>query len=450
MESALALPAPPARSLRAVTRPPALLTRPGDPLTWASFEQCLEVMERWAGRQIPDWVVHTATFRYPMRRPLYDPAGDPLRDADGNPRWESANGTGRVFFPPAWRLRRSPRLPLVVYTHATMMSKADSPSEFGGHEWMLAAAAAAYYGFAVAMPDQPGMGGDRNAYHTFCHARSLAYATLDALAAVRRLSAEDPYLAQRGYAWDGRLFLLGYSEGGYAALAAVKELAERPMEYPDWSGLTGAACMAGPFDLSGTTRELIIDPARPFSHCFYLPFVVLAYQDIYHGLVDSRAAFAPELLERRPDGDILAWTDGSHSGLEVDTLIGRRLGVPANAVVMRRILNPAWTAQELDDPAYATSAVHKLLAQNDLCRGWTPGRPILFCQSPADQDVPVRNTQVTLEALGAEIRKAGGDPGRSLAFLPLGREADGISHVQGALLAIPAAFNWIYSGMPMR
>jgi hypothetical protein len=451
--SALALPATPSlapRTLRAMTRTPALRTRPGDPLSWASFEQCLELLERWAGRRIPDWVLHTATFSYQMRKPLYDPAGSPLLDADGHQRCDLVPGTGRVFFPPAWRLRGSPRLPLVIYTHATMMNRIDAPSAFGGHECLLAAAAAAYYGFAVAMPDQPGMGGDDQVYHTFCHAKSLAYSTLDSMPAVERLFAEDPYLTRHDYGWDGRLFVMGYSEGGYAALAAVKELSEHPVEYQGRFPLTAAACMAGPFDLSGTTRGIMIDRYRPFGHCFYLPFVIMAYQAVYGNLVDPREAFAPVLLETRADGDILQWADGTVSGLVVDNLIGNRLAVPGDAVVMRSVLNPAWTERELDDPAYATSTVHKLLKENDLCRSWRPDRPILFCQSPADQDVPIQNTLITLENLREEIRKVGGDPARLLAYLPLGAATGRINHVQGALLAIPAAFNWIYSGLPME
>ena len=55
-----------------------------------------------------------------------------------------------------------------------------------------------------------------------------------------------------------------------------------------------------------------------------------------------------------------------------------------------------------------------------------------------------------MAGLGAEIRKAGGDPARILAFLPLGRPEDRLTHVEGALVAIPAAFNWIYSGTPVQ
>jgi len=428
----------------------ALATRLGDPAAWATFQECLAYLERWVGRDLPDWAVHSALFSYSARKPLYDAAGEPVLDAAGEQACAQVPATGRVFFPPSWRLPSRPRLPLVLYAHATMLEKVQVPSQFGGHEWLLGAAAAAYYGFAVAMPDQPGMGGDSQAYHSFCHAKSLAYSTLDALPAVARLAETDPYLAQRQYGWDGRLYVMGYSEGGYTALATVKELEDHPGRYESRFKYMGSACMAGPFDLSGTTRREIIDPVKPFAHCFYLPYVIMAYAGIYGGVMDPVAAFAPELREHREDGDVLQWADGSTDGLEVDALIGRRLGVPGDAVVLRHVLDPAWLARELDDPAYATSATHRILIENDLCRGWRPRHPILFCQSPADRDVLLQNTLVTLAELSAEIRKAGDDPDRLLAFLPIGRPTDRIDHVGAAMVAIPAAFNWIYSGMPVR
>jgi hypothetical protein len=208
--------------------------------------------------------------------------------------------------------------------------------------------------------------------------------------------------------------------------------------------------MAGPFDLSGTTRQDIINPVRPYNHCFYLAYVIMGYQAIYGDLLDPRQAFAPALLEEREDGNLVQWVDGSMDGLAVDGLIGRRLGVPGDAVVLRSILNPAWLSRELDDPAYATSGVRKLLLENDLSGGWRPTRPILFCQSEDDHDVSIQNTLAAMAGLGAEIRKTGADPARLLAFLPIGAPSDHITHVEGALVAIPAAFNWIYSGMPVN
>ena len=430
---------------------PSLATRAGDPAFWSDFNSCLGYMERWVGREAPDWVVHSALITYTARKPLYDRAGDPLLDAGGRQRCAQVRQSGRVFFPPSWRLLgRSRRLPLVLYSHATMLEKVHVPSQFGGYEWLLGAAAAAYYGFAVAMPDQPGMGGDSTSSHPFCHGKSLAYSLLDALPALERLPSEDPYLAERGYGWDGRRYLMGYSEGAYSAMAATRELDTHPGDYGDRFTLQGSACMAGPFDLSGTTRRAILDPVAPFVHCFYLPYVIMGYQGIYGDLVDPLEAFAPALLEQRDDGNLIQWVDGGTDGLQVDALIGARLDVPGDAVVLRRVLNPAWIARELEEPGFATSVMHKILLENDLCDGWRPTRPILFGQSAADRDVAIQNTFQAMAGLGAEIRKAGGDPATLLAFLPLGRPEDRLSHVEGALVAIPAAFNWIYSGTPVQ
>jgi hypothetical protein len=112
------------------------------------------------------------------------------------------------------------------------------------------------------------------------------------------------------------------------------------------------------------------------------------------------------------------------------------------------MFNPLWLARELDDPAYATSRVHGLLAENDLYEGWAPTRPILFRHSPDDRNVPYANTLLTLERLGEAIRQAGGDPGALLLSWPIGRPDDNVSHLDGAYLALPSAFAWFHFGMP--
>jgi len=169
--------------LSAAPSPALRFPQVGDPTVWNSFQDTLSYLEHWVGRDLPDWVVHSTLFQYPSRRPVYGRDGNPVLDDQGRPVTVTFQASGRAFFPPAWRLSRRPRLPLVLYPHATMLKKDEAPSRFGGHEWLFAAAAAAYYGFAVAMPDQGGMGGDALDYHPFCHAKSLAWSTLDALAA---------------------------------------------------------------------------------------------------------------------------------------------------------------------------------------------------------------------------------------------------------------------------
>jgi hypothetical protein len=429
----------------ALAGPPAPAKGIG-PLSWSSYQDCVRSIQAWGG-QVPDWIVQSRLLVYPARKPSYGPDGNPVPGADGRQASTLATLTGRVFFPPSWRLWSGSTLPLVVYPHATELRKDAVPSAFGGHEWALGAAAAAWYGFAVAMPDLPGMGGDAGAVHPFCHALSLAWATVDSIPAALALFGSDPGLAGRRWAWDGRLFLVGYSEGGYAALASARELETHADQYPD-RPLTGSACMAGPFDLSGAMRATFIDPSRPYSRAYYLPYFVLGYHGVYGPRLDPLQVFAPDLLAPGPDGDILAWFDGTRDGEAVDEVLGRRLGLPADGIILRRLFDPGWLARELDDPAYAGSGAHGLLAENDLLGGWAPTRPILFCHSPDDGNVPYANTLAAKAGLEQAVRQAGRDPSPLLLLLDLGRPGDGIGHTEGAYLALPAAFAWFHYGMP--
>lgn len=428
--------------LPAQTRPAFLPTRAGDPAVWTTFSTCLEWMEHHIGSNLPPWVVRSHAFGYTARRPLYDPDGHPRQDGQGASLTEPVLLSGRVFLPPAWRVRPGHPVPLVIYCHGTTLLKDGVASEFGGHEWLFGAAAAAYYGYAVAMPDGPGMGAGSTDYHPFCHGRSLAYATLDAIPALRTLLTD---LAGEGEgpAWNGRVFLMGYSEGGYAALAAAREMETHREAYGGDEDflLAGSACMAGPFDISGTTRLHILDRRRPFPHPFFIPYVICGYGAVYGSILDPGKALDPRLLATQEDGSALQWVNGCQDGLAVDARIGRRLGLGTDPVAALEMLRPAWAARNLGEDGWGSSPIREILEENDLHRGWTPTRPILFSQDPEDQDVPVANTRVTLEALNEALCRSGRSAPALLAWHPL---PAGVGHLKGALLAPGVAFDWIW------
>lgn len=413
------------------------------PLSLADFITCLEWVEERAGPELPAWVVRSRAFGYPSRRPLYDAQGRPVLDGRGEPATVPTRQSGRLFLPPAWRVEAGARVPLVIYCHGTSLLKDAVASEFGGHEWMLGAAAAAYYGFAVAMPDGPGMGADGTAYHPFCHGRSLAYAAVDAIPALRAALQGDPASLGGGLVWDGGVYLMGYSEGGYAALAAAREMETHKGAYGGEGDfiLKGSACMAGPFDISGTIRHHILDEDRGFGHPFFLPYVVCGYHSIYGEIMDPLRVLSEKLLWSSEDGSVLRWVNGNLDGLVADQLIARRLGTDAASLHGTELLSPAWTARNLADPAWPGSPIRAILEENDVHKGWTPTRPILFCQSPDDEDVPEGNTLAALDALGAALRREGRDPSSLLSYRPLPR---GTTHLQGALETIPIALDWIW------
>lgn len=348
------------------------------------------------------------------------------RDADEKPILL----TGMLYLPRSLLPRVCPRsVPLLAYPHGTELLREAVPSRNAGYEWEMGAAAALLAGFAVAMPDLPGMGGaDPSAYHPYCHAKSLAYAVVDMIHATREALEGD---LRFRYKWDGRLYVLGYSEGGYAAMATVRELQLNEDKY----GLrvTGSACMAGPYDLTGAMRRVMVDPSRHFAEPFFLPYVIFGYNAVYPGgLFAPDASINPILLP-----DLVTWMDGTRDGNAVDTEVVQRMGAAPGQVVPRMMMNADWVASQLDDDVYQTSDVGKILAENNLWSGWAPNRPMLLMQSPDDNLVPYANSEKAYN----EFVAAGA--GGHLTFHPIGKPGDGITHIQGGMIGLPSAIIWL-------
>ena len=107
---------------------------------------------------------------------------------------------------------------------------------------------------------------------------------------------------------NNQISLVGYSEGGYATLAAQKMMEQ---DYPDEFDITISFPMAGPYNLSGTMVDLMLN-GEPYGAPYYLPYILLAYIE-YYELGELDEFFLAEYAEILP---ILF--DGYHSGGEID------------------------------------------------------------------------------------------------------------------------------------
>ncbi len=268
----------------------------------------------------------------------------------------------------AWPAAGAARLPLVSYQHGTLARKSDAPSQNAAGERLVGLALAAT-GYLALLPDYLGLGDSPGipAYH---HARSEGTAGVDLLRVARTLAA------QRGLGLNGQLFLLGYSHGGHATLALLRELETfHADEFP----VTAAAPMAGAYDLSGVTTEDFLSP-RPKPNPYYLALLLAAYQDIYR-LAPSLA----DLLAPPYDTTLPPRLTGQHSGSEINALM------PADPT---RILRPEILAAFRADPDHP---LRQALRDNDVF-SWTPRAPLRLYHCSGDQDVVPANTQVAYAA----------------------------------------------------
>ena len=251
-------------------------------------------------------------------------ASQGIQYASVGPHREPRVYSGRVYLP-AFPRKGPAEAPLLVLVHGLEVARNDVPFFHSGPEAALGALAAYLGGFVVAMPDLPRLGLDLSpGPHPFCHAQSLADCILDMVEPT--LESLDP----ARHRWDGRLFIAGYSAGGFGALAAVRE-AQRNPAYAHIK-VTAAACMGGPFHFHEAIRGWITDTGTPYSRPYIQTYLIHAYHDLYRetGLFHPSRALHPALLEVRrnghlDDGSLLHWFNGCLPGPAISPRIRLRL-----------------------------------------------------------------------------------------------------------------------------
>jgi pimeloyl-ACP methyl ester carboxylesterase len=263
-------------------------------------------------------------------------------------------------------------LPLVSYQHGTLTQTNAAPSSMNLSGEVSIGIAFASAGYAVAVPDYLGLG-DSPGLHPYLHARSEATACVDMLRAVKS------FCATNGFSLTNRLFLCGYSQGGHATMALLREL---EMFHTNEFSVTACAPMAGPYDLSGVTMADFLS-GRVQPNPYYFLYLLAAYQDVYH--------FAPSLgsmLAPPYDATLPPLVSGATSGGQINA------GMPADPL---QILKPEYLADFNSNPRHP---LRLALQDNDLYR-WKPSAPLRLYHCAGDQDVIKANSQVALAAFQA-------------------------------------------------
>lgn len=258
-------------------------------------------------------------------------------------------------------------LPLVSYQHGTLLEKSSAPSAQGQEVYVAVAFAST--GYAAVAPDYLGLG-DSPGLHPYHHARSEATAVIDMLRVARR------FCASNNLALNQQLFLCGYSQGGHATMAAVRELeAHHATEFV----LTASAPMAGAYDLSGVMADDFLS-GRTMPNPYYFAYLLAAYQGIYH-LSD---AFS-DLLDSPYGKTIPPLLDGQHGGGDINQ------AMPADAIV---ILKPEELLAFRNEPEHPLRVA---LRDNDLYQ-WTPQAPMRLYHCRGDRDVLIANSEVAYQS----------------------------------------------------
>lgn len=291
----------------------------------------------------------------------------------------------------------------VAYMHGTSTIRSDAPSAGEYDENLPPALLFAARGRLVVAPDYQGLGTSDLPYHPYLHRDSLAAAGRDALLAGAEVAR------QKSLALNGDLFVVGYSEGGFAAGALQRRLARAPLSA---LALRRTMSIAGPLDLPKAVQVALgTDPStgRQSGRSVYAAFTVWAYQRVYGNLY----AQPSEVFNLPYAGQLDALFDGTRGADEIGAAL------PATP---RQLLTPLALTATIN----GSNNIAVRIRENDVI-DVNPATPLISCHGTADDTVPYDSTVAARDRLLARgytltvVELAGKDHGS--AFIPCLLEA---------------------------
>ena len=160
---------------------------------------------------------------------------------------------------------------ILSFHHGTITNRDDAPSNFSSNDFnSISYAAMASVGFIGVIPDYLGFGSSSSILHPYYVEEVTASSILD------MLKAAGEFAQQKNLQFNGKVFLAGYSEGGYATMAAHKAIESDGL---DGFNLIASFPGAGAYDLSGMQAHIF--SLQEYDDPHYLAYMARAYQIEY-------------------------------------------------------------------------------------------------------------------------------------------------------------------------
>jgi alpha/beta superfamily hydrolase len=312
--------------------------------------------------------------------------------------------------------------PIVLYAHGTTTDRAFNMTDMSNAETLSLAALFASQGYIVVAPNYAGYDTSTLPYHPYLIADQESKDMIDGLTAAR---VALPFASATLTKDSGQLFITGYSQGGYVAMATHRAMQAAGMT------VTASAPMSGPYALAAFVDAVFygeVNGDGPVSATLLLTAYQRAYGNIYASAADvfaSQYATGIDSLlpSTTPRSQLYAQGKLPEFALFSSTPPAPAFAnitppsTPANLAAVfalgfgaGNLLQNSYRSSYLQDaqahpdggfPAVTTGIAaaspalpwRQALQLNDL-RNWVPTVPVLLCGGAADPLVFWFNTQL--------------------------------------------------------
>jgi dienelactone hydrolase len=335
---------------------------------------------------------------------------------------EATTGSAALMVPTGAGASCTGARPIVLYAHGTVTDRAFNMASMQNAETLILAALFASQGYIVVAPNYAGYDTSTLAYHPYLIADQQSKDMIDALKAARTALP----LASATLTKDsGQLFITGYSQGGYVAMATHRAMQAAGMK------VNASVPMSGPYALAAFVDAVFygeVNGGAPVSSTFLLTAYQAAYGSIYTGAVDvfepqyagGIESLMPSTMLRSQlyaDGKLPQYALFSLTPPAPEFADTTPPTAPANLAAVfalgfgnGNLIQNSYRLSYLHDarahpdgafPTFTTGTAaaapelpwRQALQRNDL-RDWIPSAPVLLCGGNVDPVVFWLNTQL--------------------------------------------------------
>lgn len=281
------------------------------------------------------------------------------------PDGSMTNASGLVAMPAMPKKNIS----IVSFHHGTRVTRTDVPSTFEMSYKVYPAIFTNSGGHMLVMPDYLGLGDNDLALHPYVHAETLASSSIDMIIAAKELAKK------LNYPINDKLFLAGYSEGGFTTMVTYKTMLK---DYKDIQ-ITAVAPGSAPYDWLETVRFITQNPGpRATLYLAYFFYSMQTYHQYWNGL---------DVIFKKPYNTLIpVLLDGKHLINEI------LLALPSDP---RAIMQDDFYDSIIDGSnPYTMHLVKNLNHYN-----FRATAPLMLIGSKGDLDLPYHGAEIAYENL---------------------------------------------------
>jgi pimeloyl-ACP methyl ester carboxylesterase len=261
---------------------------------------------------------------------------------------------------------------MISFHHGTIAAHSQAPTSLplSSGELILYSSLASP-GFIAVVPDLIGFGSSKDLLHPYYVKDATASAIIDALKAAADLAKE------KNVQFNKKLFLAGYSQGGYATMAAHRAIEKDGLPNFD---LIASFPSSGGYDVKNMQEYFFT--LTNYDQPFYLAYVARAYQNEYHWTQPLTDIFKEPYASRIPEllnGTLTSGDINAQLTTSIKDLVNDDLRTHIDTDAKYKYIVDAFKENSLTD--------------------WTPTKKMFMYHGDADTTVPYSNSVVTYNKL---------------------------------------------------